>query len=117
MPSALTRLVQVLALLTLLLGGLASHDLAMASGSMHEQHALVDAHGSMGHHGMHDVCDGSTCDEQGPPCCVMGQCLIGIPPAGEFLFAVADLPEPEALVALGHHAGIVRLPFRPPASV
>jgi hypothetical protein len=117
MSAALARTLKLLALLALLLGGMASHDVAMASGAMGAEHQAVAAHHAMTHHGMTDTCDIARCDLPGPPCCVMGQCLLAIPVTDACAFNAATLPDPEAHVLPGRVAGIVRAPFRPPATV
>jgi hypothetical protein len=71
----------------------------------------------MTHHDMGDACDAVGCDQPDPACCVMGQCLLAIPPTDMCEFLAASLPDPEALMSRGRFAGIVRAPFRPPATV
>jgi hypothetical protein len=117
MSAAIARIVSTLALLALLLGGMAGHDMAMASGAMGAVHGSVDVHRTMTHHGMHDTCDVVGCEQPEPPCCVMGQCLLAIPLADACEFISTALPDPEVLVSPGRVAGIVRAPFRPPATV
>jgi hypothetical protein len=113
--SAVARIVRLCALLTLILGGVASHDVAMASGAMHEGHISVDVASTMTHHHSDNGCTGSTCDQQEPACCVMGQCLIGIAPVADYRFLTAELPQPEAYPERLPITGFAWAPFRPPA--
>lgn len=114
--SAVARIVRLCALLTLILGGVASHDVAMAGGAMHEGHALVGVVSTMTHHHSDNACTGAVCDQQEPACCVMGQCLIGIAPVADYRFLKAALPEPEAYPERLRVTGLVWAPFRPPAA-
>lgn len=114
---ALARALRLFAILAVLLGGVVSHDVAMASGALDGVHVGVDAHRTMTHHGMHGPCDLPGSEKSRSPCCVMGQCLLAIPTTGAFEFLAATLPDPEADVRSEHIVGIVRAPFRPPAAV
>lgn len=112
--SPVVRIARLFALLALILGGIAGHDVAMASGAMEKNYP--DVHLAMAHHGMVDTCDGTDCDQPEPPCCVVGQCLIATIVAEDCDFLVAGAAEPEALPSPGRKAGIFRAPFRPPAA-
>ena len=115
MPALLTRALRLLVLLALFMGGAASHEVAMAGG-MHDGHAVVDGHAGLTHHGLDDTCGVTDCEQPGPPCCVMGQCLLGITTAADLHFGIAGLPKPDALLTPGLVASIVLTPFRPPAT-
>lgn len=117
MSAAFARALRLFALLALVLVSTASHDVAMASGAMDGTHGNADGHHAMAHHGTADRCAVISCEQPEPPCCVMGQCLLAIPLIDSFEFFAAALPDPEALVPAGRIAGIVRAPFRPPATV
>jgi len=117
MSATLARTFRLFALLTLLLASLAAHDVAMAGGAMDVAHGNADVHHAMTHHGMDDECDAVGCDQPDPACCVIGQCLLAIPLTDICEFLATTLPDPEALMSAGRFAGIVRAPFRPPATV
>jgi len=117
MSAALARALRLFALLALVLVSTASHDVAMASGAMDGAHGSTSVHHAVAHHGTDNACAVIGCEQPEPPCCVMGQCLLAIPLIDSFEFFAAALPDPEALVPAGRIAGIVRAPFRPPATV
>ena len=117
MSAALARALRLFALLALLLASVAGHDVAMAGGAADAAHGTADVHRAMTHHDMDDACDAVGCDQPDPPCCVMGQCLLAIPLTDMCEFRAATLPDPEALMSPGRCAGILRAPFRPPATV
>jgi hypothetical protein len=113
---AVTRIIQIFAFVALLLGGVASHDVAMAGGSMHAGHVPVDDHHHATQPTPHNACSGTGCEEPEAPCCVMGQCFIGMPAAADCLFAASDLPDPEMMPPRRLVAAILWVPFRPPVA-
>lgn len=117
MSAALARAIRLLALLAVLLGGVTSHEVAMAGGSMHGEQVAGAVHHE-NHHAItanaHDTCGDTICEKTEPPCCVMGQCLLGITASVDCAFAAADLPDPEPSAAVRLRANLVSSLYRPP---
>lgn len=115
MPFRPTSLLRALTVLLFLLGSIAGHDAAMAetmpvhTGMADSAHMLMTGH----EHG----CAPTECDRDEPPCCVMGQCLIGIVATAQMEFGPErpPAPEPDAVPALT--GAIADKPFRPPCAV
>jgi hypothetical protein len=111
---AFARTLRTLLLLTLFLTGAGVHDLAMAQEAMPGAAATVQMHQPVAHL----TCTGHHCgDTGGSPCCVMGQCMLGVACAAEFAFPprTADIPVPSAAMITAWL--LQALPFRPPAVV
>ena len=100
MPFRPTSLLRALTVLLFLLGSIAGHDAAMAetmpvhTGMADSAHMLMTGH----EHG----CAPTECDRDESPCCVMGQCLIGIVATAQMEFGPErpPTPEPDAVPAL-----------------
>jgi hypothetical protein len=114
MSRALVRSLQLLLLVALFLGGTTSHEVAMAGGMGPHADAPHMVH-SMDHGAPHDACNGSSCELDSAPCCVMGQCLLGIFVAGDASFfgqpRLRPRPQPVPVLI----GSLVDVAFRPPA--
>ena len=111
---AFARTLRTLLLLTLFLTGAGGHDLAMAKEQMPRAAGMMQMH----HPVSPLTCTGNHCgDNGGSPCCVMGQCMLGIPCTADFAFPArtADIPAPSSAMIAARL--IQSLPFRPPAVV
>jgi hypothetical protein len=117
MSHTLSRALRLVALLALFLAGTAGHEVAMAGetvaqhGTMHHNMRMAD------HHKASVTCADAPCDLDTKPCCVMGQCLLGIMLFGEVQFphhtAVRLVPEPLLILA----TLVTDDHFRPPTVV
>jgi len=113
------RVFLVLMLFTL---GVMSHDVTMAAEKIAatpgiEAHHMDSGMAMMDHGKDNRTCPCGHCDSQMPPCCLAGQCLIGVALPAPFAFLPAPRPV-HVTVTLSLPTSNVRFtPFRPPAEV
>lgn len=106
---------RLLFLLTLFLGGAMGHEFAMAGG-MNLHRPVIDTAHVMHHETAADTCAQGACDADLSPCCIMGQCLVGIvtpgAPALGLQVRLDFCPRPVPILM----GSPVDVPFRPPVA-
>jgi hypothetical protein len=111
----LARTLRILLLLTLFVAGTGTHEEAMAQGPMAGDHSSMAL---MHHHEAPVQCLATKqCGTSPAPCCVAGQCLLGIACADAFDFPVALQGAPAPLVAPRLVAIEREQPYRPPQTI
>lgn len=115
MAHPVARALWLLLLVALLLGGQTSHEVGMAH-DMEPHSAAMHAMHSMAHGDSTESCVAPSCQAGSTPCCVMGQCLLGVFVAAELSFASGAMPRPvpQPIPLLTGSFG--DKPFRPPAA-
>lgn len=110
------RVILVLVLFSL---GATSHDAAMAQSPMPGEMSVMSMHMTAGmglphEGGTHPSAHHSVPE---PGCCVMGQCLVGIPPTLSLGLADAGKPEQAATPLMIPIGSPTDLPYRPPTVI
>lgn len=115
MPPMVARSLRFLVVLALVIGGGASHDVAMA------EKALIAAHVHAQHHdtgdqAARDACNSPSC-EHSTPCCSLGHCLVAIMFQGDNGFALMCRPGLNGMKTTLLVGSLLEAPYRPPVSV
>ena len=107
------KTIRLLIALALFLAGVIGHGLAMAEAPMPGEMAGMAMTIDGGGHGA--PCTDNHCGAGGQPCCLMGQCLLGVTTLASFVFPapVCFVAAPSVPMALTRASPA--LPFRPPA--
>ena len=108
----IAKLIQVLSLVLFVLS-VGGHQAAMGAG---ETAAATTVHEAVIDHSTHaGDCSAHSCGASDQPCCVVGQCPLGVPAALELSFPDASHTfVPTGPLASSQGVGLP-LPFRPPA--
>lgn len=97
--------------------GVTTHDVAMGAvpAAVDTPPMGMSMAGAMDMDGMHaQTCKAQHCDPVAPPCCVMGQCLIGIQILATLVLATPLRPQQIPGPLMVPAFTIPDLPFRPP---
>ena len=112
----LKPLAHLVALAALIAVSILGHDVAMASGHMtHQPAGVAHTHMHAGQMGSDEACAGAHCGaRQSQPCCVLGQCLIGVLEVPTLAFPAPVAVDPWRAMAIPQAEIDPPLPFRPP---
>ena len=116
MPAMVARTLTILVILALVIGGVASHDVAMAEGAFVVSHDVQAQHHGVGDETARSACQGPSC-EHSTPCCLLGHCLVAILFQNDDGFAPVYRPELNGLKTTLLLGSLVEAPYRPPVSV
>lgn len=114
MSATIARMLRLFAVLTLLVGGAAGHNTAMAEGLMEPIHGVLTQ--SQDFEDASASCNGSSCEESAS-CCLQGQCFMGVPAQEGDDWPTRRPPQQNAASALVLAGSFPMLPYRPPAAV
>lgn len=116
MPVTFAHTLRLFAILALLIGGGASHNMAMAGGVMEAGQASHGHYHNVGSEVARGTCKGALC-EQSSPCCLMGHCLVGVMSQEGKGSVAAYRPELNAARISLLAGRLLSAPYRPPTAV
>lgn len=114
MSATIARMLRLFAVLTLLIGGAAGHNAAMAEGLIEPTHGIFTQHQDF--EDASASCNGSSC-EQSASCCLQGQCFMGVMVQEGDDWPTRQPPQQNAASALVLVGSFPVVPYRPPAAV
>lgn len=116
MPAMVARTLRVLVILALVIGGGASHNVAMAEAAFIAPHDVHAKYHDIGDQAARDACNGPSC-EHSTPCCLLGHCLVAIMFQGDDGFAPMCRPGLTGMKTTLLGGSLLEAPYRPPVSV
>lgn len=115
MLATLAHVLRLLAILTVLVGGVAIHDVAMAEGTSGATQGIPIHHLAVSGEPAHGHCTGFC--EQSSPCCLLGHCLLGIMlPDDNGSASPRGLELSSARISSLLTGRLAAAPYRPPAA-
>lgn len=110
-PARRRRPLSIFTLLILFVLGVTTHDTAMAASQLSVAPYATTATGMPAHHHTGTSAPGKA---QGPDCCVMGQCLLGLSSSALLTFPSFELSSHDPRPLTAPASPMLDLPFRPP---